>query len=411
MKDKAPQSSKAVLRRKAEEIHKNKSLMVDTLSIESETLKLIHELDVHQIELEMQNEELKIAKEHLEIAAEKYINLYDFAPSGYFTLSKNGDILELNFRGANMLGKERSFLINRRFSLYVSDDTKSIFNSFFNKVFEEKIRQTCEITLSINSDTPTYLLLYGTAVEDEDKCIITAADISKRKKTEEDLEATKEKYRTLFDSNRDSITIFRINPDGKPGHFIEANQATTELFGYTKQDLLSLTVKDLETVSEKKRNKRVESLKSNRSIDFETSIRTKNGKDKIIEVKSLLINYLNEPAIMNITRDITKRKQIEHDAEKAHKKLETIIEAIPDLMFEVGLDGRIYHYHSDRLDLLAAPPEVFLGKLFQDFLPTEVSTICMNAILEAKEKGWSGGQQYSLDLESGKHWFELSVSP
>ena len=144
MKDKAPQSYKAILRRKAEEILKNKSLMVDTLSIESETLKLIHELDVHQIELEMQNEELKIAKEQLEIAAEKYINLYDFAPSGYFTLSKNGDIIELNFKGANMLGKERSFLINNRFAFFVSENNRFIFNSFLDKIFEEQTKQTCE---------------------------------------------------------------------------------------------------------------------------------------------------------------------------------------------------------------------------------------------------------------------------
>ena len=90
MKDKVPQSNKDILRQKAEEILKNKPQIVDILSLEGETLKLIHELDVHQIELEMQNEELKLVKEQMEIAAEKYIDLYDFAPSGYFTLSKNG---------------------------------------------------------------------------------------------------------------------------------------------------------------------------------------------------------------------------------------------------------------------------------------------------------------------------------
>lgn len=111
-----------------------------------------------------------------------------------------------------------------------------------------------------------------------------------------------------------------------------------------------------------------------------------------------------------LSKNITKQKQTERDSERANKKLETILEAIPDLMFEVGLDGRIYNYHSDRTDLLATSPEFFLGKFFKEFVPTEVSTICMNAIIEANEKGWSGGQQYSLDLKTGKHWFELSVS-
>lgn len=411
MKDKAPQTSTAILRQKAEKMLQNKTLMIDTLSIESETLKLIHELDVHQIELEMQNEELKITKEQLEAAAEKYIKLYDFAPSGYFTLSKDGDILELNFRGANMLGKERSFLINNRFAFFVSDNTRSTFNSFLDKIFEEKIRQTCEITLSINAEAPTYLLLNGRIVPDEEQCVITAVDISKRKKAEEELKINKEKYQTLFDSNRDSITIFRLTPDGRNDKFIEVNDASTEIFGYSKQELLSMTTRDMEHISAKKMKTRMEALLSNGKIDFETSIRTKKGKTRTVEVKLLIINYLNKPAVMNITRDITERKQIETNSKKAHENLATILEAIPDLMFEVGLDGRIYHYHSDRTDLLTAPPELFMGKFFQDFLPAEVTNICMGAILEANEKGWSGGQQYALDLEKGKHWFELSVSP
>ncbi|MDZ7822372.1 MAG: hypothetical protein U5N26_11555 [Candidatus Marinimicrobia bacterium] len=62
---------------------------------------------MHQIELEMQNEELVIAKEKAEIAEEKYTELYDFAPSGYLSLTKDGKITELNFAAAKMLGKER----------------------------------------------------------------------------------------------------------------------------------------------------------------------------------------------------------------------------------------------------------------------------------------------------------------
>lgn len=235
-------------------------------------------------------------------------------------------------------------------------------------------------------------------------------NITKHIENEKAVQISEDKCHTLFNSNRDSITIFRINPDGNPGNFIEANQATTELFGYTEQELNQLNVSNLEYVSPTKRKERIESLLADGKIDFETSIKTKNGETRIVEVKSLTINYLNEPAVMNITRDITERKQAERDSEKAHKKLTTLLEAIPDLLFDVGLDGKIHHYHSHHNDLLAAPPEVFLGKFFQDILPEEASTVCINAIQEAHEKGWSGGYQYALELENGKHWFELSVS-
>ncbi|HSN48612.1 MAG TPA: PAS domain S-box protein, partial [Flavobacterium sp.] len=536
MKDKAPQSANDILRQKAEEILKNKPINVDSLSLQGETLKLIHELDVHQIELEMQNEELRLAKGQIEIAAEKYIDLYDFAPSGYFTLSKNGDILKLNFKAAEMLDKERSLLLHNRFGFFVTHESKAIFSSFLDKIFESKLRETCEITLSVNPEKPIYLLLNGIKLNDDEHCFITAVDISKLKKTElalkksqlllhssidsqedtlifsidtdyklltfnkahsetmkslynadiqigmnilecissvEDrnsarenydralsgethsnirplgsvepayyesfyypiisnnkivgvsclarniserlqieqvIKENEEKYRTLFNSNRDSITIFRLSPDGKAENFIEANAAAITLYGYSKEDLLNLTVKNLEPAPLKIRKQRIETLLSRGRLDFETIIKTKKGKSRNVEVELLIINYLNKPAVMSITRDITERKQIEMNASKTQDNLLAILEAIPDLLFEVNQEGKIHHYQAQRVDLLAAPPEVFMGKLFKDVLPAEAANVCMDAIDEASQKGWSTGKQYSLDLDKGKHWFELSVS-
>ena len=108
MKDKANPSQLNILRQKAEEILKNKALTTGSLPLEIDILKLVHELDVHQIELEMQNEELLLSKTKADADTEKYTNLYDFAPSGYFTLSKENEIMELNYLVANLLGKART---------------------------------------------------------------------------------------------------------------------------------------------------------------------------------------------------------------------------------------------------------------------------------------------------------------
>jgi PAS domain S-box-containing protein len=536
MKDQESHSKKEFLREKAEEILKNKPISIDTLCLQGETLKLIHELDVHQIELEMQNEELRLAKEQVEIAAEKYIDLYDFAPSGYFTLSTNGEIHKLNFKAADMLGKERSFLLNNRFGFFVTPESKLIFSSFLDRIFESKTKETCEITLAVDPEKPTYLLLNGITANEEDHCLITAVDISKLKKTEialkkselllhssidsqkdslifsidadynyltfnkahceamksiynsdikigvnileciasiedrnsakenydralggeshsnirrlgsnesayyesffypiistskivgvsclfrnitarlqieETVKENEEKYRTLFDSNRDGISIFRLNSEGKAENFIEANAATTEIYGFTKEELMQMNPKDLDPVGIKIRKERIATLIAKGRLDFETIIKTKKGKSRNVEVELLIINYLNEPAVMNITRDITERKQIELNAKKAQENLLTILEAIPDLLFEVDQNGLIHHYQSHRIDLLAASPEVFMGKLFKDVLPAEAANVCMDAIDEASKNGWSSGKQYSLDLANGKHWFELSVS-
>ncbi|MBF2707693.1 PAS domain S-box protein [Flavobacterium soyangense] len=411
MKDKTNPLKATFLRQKAEEILKKKSINNDIHYSDIEILKLVHELDVHQIELEMQNEELLLAKKKAENDAEKYTNLYDFAPSGYFTLSKEGEIMELNFRGADLLGKERSLLLNNRFALFVTDQTRPKFNLFLEELFDSNTRQTCELKLTKVSEFPTYVYLSGIVSEDREQCLLTMVDISQRKKAEKETKISEEKYRTLFETNRDSITIFRIDEDGKPGNFIEVNPATTTLFGYTKKELLAMSVLDIETISDKKRKSKVDALISKGKIDFETIIKNKKGNLRNVDIESIIINYLNEPAVMNIARDITERKQTEENSRKAQENLATILEAIPDILFEVGFDGRIHHYQAHREDLLAVPPAIFMGKLIQEILPPDVVKTCMEAIQEADAIGWSSGKQYALDLPQGKHWFELSVSP
>ena len=97
------------LRYKAEESLKKRMFKTTARPSEVEALKLIQELEVHKIELEMQNEELQQAKEAERLTADKYIHLYDFAPLGYYTLSKKGFIIELNLEGAKLLGKDTWF--------------------------------------------------------------------------------------------------------------------------------------------------------------------------------------------------------------------------------------------------------------------------------------------------------------
>src|SRR5512139_1966624 len=73
-----------------------------------ETREVVHELQVHQIELEMQNDELRKAQIEIEESRSRYVDLYDFAPEGYFTLDEKGLIVEANLRGADLIGVARN---------------------------------------------------------------------------------------------------------------------------------------------------------------------------------------------------------------------------------------------------------------------------------------------------------------
>jgi diguanylate cyclase (GGDEF)-like protein/PAS domain S-box-containing protein len=110
-------------------------------------------------------------------------------------------------------------------------------------------------------------------------------------------------------------------------------------------------------------------------------------------------------------QDVTEQKRTQAQVNEAKNKLQATLDALPDLLFEVGRDGTIYQYHSHRGDLLAAPPAVFLGKRFDHVLPAEAAHTCRQAIEEAFGKGFSSGHRYALKLPQGERWFELSVAP
>jgi signal transduction histidine kinase/ActR/RegA family two-component response regulator len=186
LKKEASSKAAVILRQKAEALLQNKSTNISFPPSQADALKTIHELEVHQIELEMQNEELVLAKEQAEIAAEKYAELYDFAPIGYFTLSQDGEIVALNLCGSNMLGKERSRLQNSRFGFFVSDDTKAVFNVFLENTFNGTAKESCEVTLAATSGIPLYVQLTGVASKNKDHCLMTVVDNSSRKRAQEE---------------------------------------------------------------------------------------------------------------------------------------------------------------------------------------------------------------------------------
>jgi PAS domain S-box-containing protein len=180
-------SESQTLRQKAEALLKMKPSKADSSLSAIESVKLIHELRVHQIELELQNKELILARSNFQELAERYTDLYDLAPSGYFTLTVEGEVLNLNLCGAQMLGKERSLLRGSRFDLVVSKNTRPIFYLFLERLFNNKSKETCEVTMSANGNLPTYVHLSGIAAETGEQCHVTAIDITERKKAEEEI--------------------------------------------------------------------------------------------------------------------------------------------------------------------------------------------------------------------------------
>ncbi|MDO9510890.1 MAG: PAS domain-containing protein [Bacteroidales bacterium] len=171
-----------MLRKKAEELLEKKQNKKGKKIIEADIKKLVHELQVHQIELEMQNEELRQAYETTEQALKKYTMLYDYSPMGYFTLDQDGVIHDLNFSGAEMLHEKRFSLINVNIKLFIYEDSKPIFNNFLSKVYSSNEKESCEVMLGYENNQLCYTYIEGIVTFEDQKCLLSVVDISSLKK-------------------------------------------------------------------------------------------------------------------------------------------------------------------------------------------------------------------------------------
>ena len=176
----------AELRRRAEERLREQQPETSQARTAADAQRLLHELQVHQVELEMQNEELQKARDEMEAGLEKYTDLYDFAPVGYLTLDCEGTILEANLTSANLLGIERSRLVKRRFGLCVSAADLPAFNAFLAKAFESKVRAVCEVTLLKEGKPAIEARIEAVVMASGRECRAVLADITEHKRAELD---------------------------------------------------------------------------------------------------------------------------------------------------------------------------------------------------------------------------------
>jgi PAS domain S-box-containing protein len=264
---------------------------------------------VHQIELEMQTKELMLARSAAQVVTEKYTELFDFAPPGYFTLSAAGKIIELNLTGAKMLGKERSHLINNRFGLFVSEDTKSTFNQFLDKVFSSKAKETCEVTLSNNGNLPVFVHLTGIAAENGEKCLVIVVDITERKEAEENLRQSEDSYRSIFQGSADGIMI----ADEENQMILFANSAQCQMFGYTEEQLKTMNISEIHpedtfqyTLAEFGRQARGE-----KTLAENIQCLKKNGEIFYSDINSSIISINGRKHVLGFFRDVTDRRKAE----------------------------------------------------------------------------------------------------
>jgi PAS domain S-box-containing protein len=175
-----PLPNPAELRRRAEVRQKAHCQEAEQARTEADMRRLVQELQIHQIELEMQNEELQQARNELEAGLEKYSDLYDFAPVGYFNLAAGGAILAVNLTGARLVGIERAQLLNRRFKSLVTEADQPVFDAFLQKIFTGEGLKVCKLALLKAETTPLFVHVEAVISAGRQECRAAVLDVTTR---------------------------------------------------------------------------------------------------------------------------------------------------------------------------------------------------------------------------------------
>jgi two-component system, sporulation sensor kinase E len=141
---------------------------------------------------------------------------------------------------------------------------------------------------------------------------LIARDITSMKNVQNALKKSEEKFREVFNNANDGISLQSIDENGLPGKFYEVNDVACERLGYTREELLEMTPKDLiNEETRKKMPKIMQNLTNEGRATFEAVQITKKGDTIITEISNHLFNLQGKEMIMSITRDISARKKNE----------------------------------------------------------------------------------------------------
>jgi len=201
------------------------------------TDKRLHELQVHQIELEMQNEELRRLQLELEEARDQYINLYEFAPIGYLTITEEGLIDAINLTGASLLGLDRRKLIRRRLSSFIAPEDRNRWDCHFLHSKQKNSKQSIELNMRRSDGTVFYAYLDCLPMKTKNESMpiitlrITMTDITQIKVAEQQLRiaaAVFESQEGIFVTDNKCV-ILRVN------------QTFTKITDYAAEEVIGKT--------------------------------------------------------------------------------------------------------------------------------------------------------------------------
>ena len=346
--------------------------------------KLVHELQVHQIELEMQNDELRRTQLELVQARDRYADLYDFALPALLTLNAQGEILEANLNAGELLGLDRGKLLHQKFSRFVLKEAQDTFYLFCRQVFSSDARQSAELDL-LNAQARR-LVVHVEALRDptspRKQCRVSFTDITERKRAEAALRESEERLQTVSENLTEGLIISDLE-----GQLLHWNPASLKMHGFASIDecLLRMPeftkILDLSTLDGSVLN--LDQWPMSRAIrgelvrDCELRVRRLDtGVERILSYGGTNVRDSSgrQAAFLTVT-DITERWQAEQAQRESEARLQAILDNSPAMIFLKDPQSRYLHFNRKLAEVIHLSLEESVGKTDAELFPPNHAAI------------------------------------
>jgi len=200
--------------------------------------------------------------------------------------------------------------------------------------------------------------------------IVCARDITDLHLSRMRLQESEARYKALFHGNSDAVYLHGFLPSGECDRFEEVNEAACRCLGYTKEELLNLSPKDIDVGNlDKIRYAAVQSLMAEGHVVFEMEHVGKNARTLPVEVSARLIELQGRPMVMSIARDITERIQSQQAQEENQEYIQKLLNNMAEGVYGLDTGGFCTFVNQSFLNLLGyETAEELLGRHIHELI-------------------------------------------
>ena len=237
-----------------------------------------------------------------------------------------------------------------------------------------------------------------------EKVILTIArDISERKRAQQEIQRSEERFKQIFNNTHDAIFLSHLSSENKANTFIEVNNTAVRWLGFQRDELLTMDSLEITAPEEREAHPEViEKIRNKKLASFETVLFSKERKRIPVEVNSHVFKLEDKEVILSIARDVTERKKARKDLLESEEKYRRLVETIPAAIISSDSNGNIIFANQEAVELHGYNSvDEMLGIVTNNLIAEEdrgLSNILMQRCIE---KGFVHDIEYKILCKDG----------